>query len=96
MKNRFLAPTALPLALAAGTLFAAPAAAYCSKPIEPHCAVRGESMGDSYITAKDCRRKVESHLEKLSRYQLCLQEMIVESEAESALYEDLLPRSPEE
>lgn len=92
MKILSLAPSVL----AAGMLLSAPAAAYCSKPIEPHCAVRGEAMGNTFITSKDCRRKVEDHLEKLARYQLCLQEMIEESEAESALYQDLLERTPAE
>ena len=86
---------ALPL-LAAGLLSSSPAAAYCSKPIEPHCAVRAEAMGNSFITAKDCRRKVENHVEKLTRYQGCLREMVEESEAQSALYQDLLERTPEE
>lgn len=92
MKIRFLAPSVL----AAGMLLSAPAAAYCSKPIEPHCAVRAEAMGNTFITAEDCRRKVDDHLEKLARYQLCLEEMIEESEAESALYQELMERTPAE
>ncbi|MEX0921390.1 MAG: hypothetical protein WD489_05950 [Rhodovibrionaceae bacterium] len=84
------------LVLAAGTLLAAPAVAYCSKPIEPHCAVRAEEMGNSYINAADCRRKVDDHVEKLTRYQDCLREMVEESEAQSALYRSLLERTPEE
>ncbi len=78
------------MALAAGTLLAAPAMAYCSKPIEPHCAVRGETMGNSYTTAKACHRRVEDHIDKLARYQICLQGMIEDSERESLLYKNLL------
>lgn len=92
MTIRFLAPSVL----AAGMLVSAPAAAYCSKPIEPHCAVRAEVMGNSFITAKDCRGRVEKHVEELERYQLCLEDMVVEALAESTLYKDLLERSPEE
>lgn len=79
------------LILGFGTLHAASASANCFKPIEPFCAASG-NIGNSFITSTDCRIKIEAHLKKLTRYQGCLEAMIVDSQRESETYRSLLAK----
>lgn len=74
---------------AASTLLAAPALANCFEPIKPFCADTG-TIGNSFVTAPDCRNEIENHLEKLGRYQSCLEALIADSKTEAKTYRTLL------
>lgn len=84
--------TLLALGVAAGLLPAAPAMAFCSKPITPHCASDG-TLADSYMPEEQCRRAVKSHLEDLTRYRSCLTAEIEQVEEAAERFRDLLGES---
>jgi hypothetical protein len=74
---------------AVAVLLTAPAMASCFEPITPFCADTG-TIGNSFVTAPDCRNRIEEHLEKLGRYQSCLEAQIAESKAKANAYRTLL------
>lgn len=74
-------------------LFAAqPAAAFCSKPILPHCSADG-TLADSYVSTSDCKTRTEKHVEALEIYRECLQDLAEETGREIRRLQELLSRA---
>jgi hypothetical protein len=82
-----------PLA-AAGILLSAPAFAFCSKPITPHC-VEDDNLAEGYVSEERCRRALEDHVEDLTRYRDCLTAEVGEIDEAVERFRSLLSEGPE-
>jgi len=83
--------TAYTLCLAA-LLAAQPAAAFCSKPVSPHCSADG-TLADSYVSTSDCRDRTQKHVEALEIYRTCLQGLAEETGKEIDHLKQMLGRA---
>lgn len=75
-------------------LQAAPAFAFCSKPITPFCASDGDLTG-RYVSEANCRKLVKDHLSDLELYRSCRRDEIEQIDQEIERFEDLLGGEPE-
>ena len=75
--------------LLATFLAAQPAAAFCSKPVSPHCSADG-TLDDSYVSTSRCKASTEKHVEALEIYRECLQDLVEETGKEIQQLKDLL------
>jgi len=75
--------------LLATVLAAQPAAAFCSKPVSPHCSADG-TLDDSYVSTSRCKASTEKHVEALEIYRECLQDLVEETGKEIQQLKDLL------
>lgn len=75
--------------LLATVLAAQPAAAFCSKPVSPHCSADG-TLDDSYVSTSRCKASTEKHVEALEIYRECLQDLVEETGREIRRLQEML------